>query len=807
MLLSLLGQHSTGNGNAGTIICLESWTAGAAAFLALLGLWTLFCYAREGRPSVPGRLALTLLRVAAAAALLVLLFEPTLRTERTERHRSSVAVLVDRSDSMALRDRWTDPAARRTLGRWASVHDLTLLPRNEWVRRALLEEPALRRLRRGHDVRLYAFAGERRPTTVTAVSRPSSLASDSTRMGDAISSTLDEFAGQPLAGIIVLSDGGSNRGEDPVAAAARSAEQRVPIFTVGIGDPTPPRDLAVASVLVDDVVRKGDEVPVVVGLKHSGLVTPESSPAHRWPARRVSTRVTLREDGRELGTQSVTLTAAGQQEIQFRYRPARPGAHTLQVSAAPLPGEITLLNNMRQTRVRVIEKRLRILYLESSPRWEYRYLKNAILRDPSIKLACLLLDSEPSGGGEGNLKISGFPSDRKALFEYDIVILGDVARSSLSDNQLRLLREFVEDRGGSLLVIAGESHMPWEYRGTPLEALLPAGIPAERGNRSSDEPFQLQLTEAGLRHSMMQLEDDPQANEQRWAMLPGSFWRAEVTRVKPGASVLLEATGDRRQATGARSADAGPGPNSAAVDLRLSPVVSAGAPLVLTQPVGEGMTFLSLFDSTWRWRFRLGDTYFYRFWGQVLRTLTPHELPGDNRLVKLTVDRASYQPGEAVVLRARALTPTFHPVRADAVIASVTHDDGTRSSVRLSPLGGSPGVFTTEWVPPRPGQYRAVLHAPSGSAAAEAQFAVHGEPLERREAQMNRELLQRVAQVSGGRYLDLTNFNRLPELVPDRSEVQTIRNERPLWDTPLPLSVFSLLLVGEWVLRKRAGLL
>ena len=141
----------------------------------------------------------------------------------------------------------------------------------------------------------------------------------------------------------------------------------------------------------------------------------------------MTARVTLSEDGREVGAQNVRLSATGEQELQFTYRPRQAGAHVLQVSAAPLPGEVSRANNSRTARVRVVEKRLRILYVEGSPRWEYRYLKNAILRDPSIKLACLLMDSEPSGGGEGNLKISGFPPDRKQLFEYDIVILGDVA--------------------------------------------------------------------------------------------------------------------------------------------------------------------------------------------------------------------------------------------------------------------------------------------------------------------------------------------------------------------------------------------
>ncbi len=219
------------------------------------------------------------------------------------------------------------------------------------------------------------------------------------------------------------------------------------------------------------------------------------------------------------------------------------------------------------------------------------------------------------------------------------------------------------------------------------------------------------------------------------------------------------------------------------------------------------MTLLSLLDSTWRWRFRLGDTYFYRYWGQVLRTMTPRELPGENRLVKVTVDREEYLPDERVVLRARALTPTFHPLRASSLTAQVTRDDGTRHEVRLSPLDGSPGVYVSEWTPPRPGKYRVVLRAPEGSAAAEALFGVTARSLELHEPEMRRELLQRIAAAGGGAYLELSQLDGLPKRIPDRSERRVTHNERPLWDAPLPLAIFSFFLVGEWILRKRAGLL
>ena len=146
-------------------------------------------------------------------------------------------------------------------------------------------------------------------------------------------------------------------------------------------------------------------------------------------------------------------------------------------------------------------------------------------------------------------------------------------------------------------------------------------------------------------------------------------------------------------------------------------------------------------------------------------------------------------------------------MRAGALAAGILRDDGTRTELRLSPAPGSPGVYSTDWIPPRPGTYRVTLRAPSGGAVAETGFVVRAEPLELQEPEMNRDLLQRVAQASGGAYLELVDLDRLPGGIPDRSELRVTRTERPLWDTPLPLAVFSFFLVGEWVLRKRAGLL
>jgi hypothetical protein len=223
------------------------------------------------------------------------------------------------------------------------------------------------------------------------------------------------------------------------------------------------------------------------------------------------------------------------------------------------------------------------------------------------------------------------------------------------------------------------------------------------------------------------------------------------------------------------------------------------------QQTGEGRTFLSLVDSTWQWRYRLGDTQFYRYWGQVLRWLAPRELPGENRTARLTTERTRYAVGERVTLRARLLTPTYHPLRVPAVTARILRDDGTVASVQLLARPGTPGLYEAEWLPPRSGNYEVSLS--SGESAATARFVVESVMLEAEKPELNEALLRRIALESRGAVVPLEEVARLPDRLRDASTRVTSRVEHELWDTPLPLALFTLFLVGEWALRKRKGLL
>jgi hypothetical protein len=757
------------------------WPLWALLLLLLAAAgWFGYCYWKDGtRPSWRIKGPLVALRLLALCALLILLAQPTLRLRQVDTIRPNVVLLVDTSESMNRPDPKlpTERAQREATATGTAVTEVGRLTRLERANRLLNHAGLLAELSQTYTVRLYTFATAPRPLSLPTDPKQiaayrfaltSDTPGDTTQIGTALRRPVEELAGQPVAGALLLSDGGNNQGEDPIPAADAARQMGLPVSAIGLGDPTKTKDLALISVLADDVVRSNNVVTVYAALTQRG-----------YSGRAVT--VTLLRDGEEVGREVVRLGPDEQkQEARFTYTAEQAGRYRYTVAISPQPDEITLANNKKSFLQTVITKKLKVLYVENEPRYEYRYLRNAILRDTSLEFACLLLSSEDTD--LGNIAIREFPRDEKALFEYDIILLGDVPRATFSESQLEALRRFVEDRGGSLLVIAGEQHMPHEFAGTPLEAVLPTVINPTPDPLLSDEPFQMQLTPEGRRSPISQLEDSAAESARVWGSLPGMFWAAGVPRAKPGATVLAVHP-TRRNAEG--------------------PYV-----LAAQQPFGAGKSFIQLVDSTYLWRKRVGDRYFYRYWGQVFRALTPKELPGNSRFVQINADRDTARLGEKITLNARLLNAFYRPITANSVTALVRAESGQTQRIALLPTPGSPGLFTAQFQPDRVGRYEVTLTSPvNPQAKASAGFLVESLALERQKPELDEAFLKKLAAAGGGSYYApdalsewVKSLSNNPQLIPRESEIE-------LWNAPLFLILFVTPLAIEWLVRKRKGLL
>jgi len=768
------------------------WPFWAAAALLVVGAaWFGCLYLKDGaRPSLWIKTPLLLLRLAALSALIFMLLQPMLRLRRSERLPSSVILLVDNSGSMAFRDPKLPPERAAQVARAIDGGDPRQMTRAEVVER-IANSPRvnlLGELAKRYNVRLYTFGSEAQPITLPPGPSPSIPAARegggsvrlqvtpdekggaSTQIGSALKRALDDVAGQEVAGTLILTDGGNNLGDDPVNVAEQAKQQGIPVSTLGVGDPTPTRDLAITEVLSDQIVRKDSIAQVFAGL------------AHRGYEGRVIT-VTLRRGRETVGTQTVRLgPAARKQTVPFTYTPQQAGNFSYTVSTAILPNEITGDNNRRPFVQRVITKRLKILYVEGEPRWEYRYLKNAILRDKQIAFSCFLTASGAQLGGEGNVPIYRFPPDDKTLFEFDILILGDVPRAFFGETQIRSIRRFVEDKGGSLIVIAGEKHMPHEYRSTPLEAVFPVVLSAVPEQVKTSEPFKWELTPEGRQDPLLRLAPDAARNERIWRNLPGMYWNAGVERARPGATVLAV--------------------NPARSNLYGKRIILA------VQSFGAGRCLMSLTDSTWLWRYRIGDRYFYRYWGQAIRSMTPQETPGGNRFAQVNADRAEYRLGERVSVHARLLDPYYRPIRARRVTATLRGETGGATPITLDAIPGSPGLFAADFLADRVGKFTLTLASPTGPAQpATTTFLVQNISLERQQPEMNEALLKRIAAAGGGQYYRPDELRRWLDSLRRQQQVVRSEEEVELWDAPLFLLLFIVPLALEWFIRKRTGLL
>lgn len=755
---------------------------GVVIFMVFAVLWFGYFYLKDGRrPSLWVKIPLLLLRLIALFALIMMLLQPMLRLEHSAAIRPSVILLVDNSLSMGYKDPHLSSARTEQERRAIGVNPYGMT-RAQIVSQIInnSQTDLISNLSKRFNVRLYTFSSDVHSITLPVQAKklaewrfqdiPDQIQGHSTQIGTALRKVLDDVSGQPVAGALILSDGGNNLGDDPINLAASGRTQGVRISALGVGDPTPTKNLAITEVLADQVVRKNGQVQVYVGVSQRG-----------YDGRTIS--LTLMRNGAMVATKSLRLGASSQkQTVTFTYVPKQDGVFTYTVSTPVLPGEVTTQSNKRSYIQKVTSKKLKILYVEGAPRWEYRYLKNAILRDKQIEFSCLLTAGNPAPGGEGNVPIDGFPTDEQSLFKYDILIIGDVPRSYFSDLQLENIRHFVEDKGGSLIIICGQQHMPFEYRNTPLNAIFPVVIPSTQEQVITNDPFQWELTSQGWADPMLRMSNNPSENARIWETMPGMYWCAGVTRAKPGATVLA-VNSKRSNAYGKRI-------------------------LLAVQNFGAGRCLLTTTDGCWHWRWKVGDRYFYRYWGQAIRAMTPEGTPGGNRFAQVSTDRSEYLLGDRVSVHARLLDAFYRPVKDRTATVTIKSDTGVTSTLVLTSPPTSPGLFSGDFLADRIGKFQLSVASPANpSAKANCQYLVQSIALERQQPEMNEALLKKIAAAGGGMYLHPDEINKWIGSLTLRAPVVKSESEIDLWDAPIFLILFIVPLGVEWFVRKRSGML
>lgn len=797
----------------------EGWYAvGALALLTGLCWLVLWMYRREGRIGASPRVRLFLgsIRCAILIALGVILLEPV-RVRIVRRWiESFTVVLLDTSSSMDLADRYRDPQAAQRVQR-ATGGDAQPVRRMDLAERILEGEDRrlLRDLANNNSVRLYAFDSEAKlVASLPAESKnppgpPLSkgggereLGKDATRqeglpdrfeangattnLERAIRRSVESLGNAPLAGVVVLSDGGLNAGASGDDIARYARERRVPIHVVGIGDSTAPRNARVTEILAPANALQKDPFVLTATLAAEGL-----------DGERV--RVELREqnlsDGGEprlVATKDATVAHGGAIEpVTFERRAERIGRYVYSVRVPPVQDESIIEDNTRQATVNVVDASTRVLLISGEPSWTYRYLAALLERDDTINVSCWLQSAELNAVRDGDTIIDHLPVTAEELFTYDVIILLDPDRTELDEAWCRLVDKLVTEYGGGVLYAAARPHTPSFVRDPsvkPLLDLLPVSLDPEADlvlnqighYQTSASSIEIPPPAAG--HPVLRITDDAVSDRLTWQGVADVYWHYPVLREKPVATVLMRHGSPRMRNN------------------------YGGHVLTAVQFAGAGRSAFLGLDATWRWR-RYGSEWFDRFWVQMIRFLAEGKLLAGSGRGTLLVDKERPALGEAVTVSARILNERYEPLRQDRVEGTCEIDD-ERAALILESRQDRPGWFEGRFVPDRPGHYRIRAPIPGaqgeGRNELERELVVSRPNLEILRPQMHRAELTALAEHSaGGRFWEVDETAELAKAIPDLHEEVPVRS-RPvtLWDNWKVLAALVTLMSLEWAVRK-----
>lgn len=710
-----------------------------------------FSWSRSGFRTGVG--LLELLRIALVAFAVFLLNQPESVEEFKPSERPTVVVLADQSLSMQTQD----------VGLGAS--ESTPLVTRQRAAEPLLNSENWAELSEEMEVVITPFA----TGAVTSDSIPSAGGSKS-NLHDAIKQASEQY--DNLRAIVMTSDGDWNDGLPPVQAAMQLRLEQIPIFAIPLGSQSRLPDLELLSFDVPTfgVADKNVRIPFTI----------ESS----LPRDHVAQLELKVSDGTVISHQ-VRVAAMGRTSDAIIWKPSKDGDFTLSLEIPKHPEERNVDNNAKETPIAIREEKLRVLVVEAFPRWEYRYLRNALSRDPGVEVSCLLFHPGLSKVGGGNRDyIQEFPEEMKDLAEYDVVFLGDVGirEKQLTEEQCRLLKGLVEQQASGLVFMPGFAGNMLSLAESPLKSLLPVVFDEAQPNGwGSRTPSHFALTELGRRSLLTKLADTQDENMQVWENLPGFQWHAPVVRAKAGTDVL-------------------------AVHQESSNEYGR-IPLLVTRTFGAGKILFMGTDGAWRWRRGVEDLYHYRFWGQVVRWMAYQRNMAEGEQMRFYYSPEQPQVKQTVALSANVMEKSGEPLSRGTVSARIVAPSGRTDNVQLSSSGAEWGLFAGVFTPSEPGPHEVTLRCKENSSSINTTLFVQGATLEQVGKPARPEVLEELARVTKGKVLDAADLAQITKEISELPEPPTQIRRLQLWSHPLVAGTLVLLMGLFWVGRKMVGMI
>jgi len=759
--------------------------------------------ARPGRGAKSTTMVALMLRTLGIGLLLLCLLDPQLTTPQAKPGANFLAVLADNSESLTIKD------AGATQTRGEQMRDALTGMDSHWLA-SLAAQYQLRpyafdnELRRVRDFSELDFTGER------------------TALGAALADVRERLAGQPLAGILVFTDGDAT----DLANGLPDLSGLPPIYPVLIGKADGLRDIRLAHVDVRETAF--DDAPVSVSAEVTGQgvaqqdvqvsVTPLNAP----PVKAGQTDPTPPAKSLRLGADGESV------DTNFDWHPAGTGAQFFNVAVAPAAGktidEATTANNHRIIMVDRGRPAYRILYVAGRPNWEFKFLNRALTDDPQLKMDGLIRvakrepkfdfigrndTSNPLFNGfdtddtqtydqpvvrvvyadaaNQNELRAGFPKTVTDLFAYDAVILDKVEATFFTTDQLAMLRRFAAERGGGLLLLGGADTMEaGGYVNTPLANALPVYLDRKAATTPQGQ-LAWNLTREGWLEPWTRVRSTESDERARLNNMPRFLVSNALNGIKPGATVLATVTDEAGKVF----------------------------PSLIAQNYGAGRVACVAVGDLWLWGMK-GETEMAdlsHFWRQLARWLVTN-VPAP---VELKVETAA--DGHSVTLRVNAYDQDYRKLdlgTAKVKITRVSSANATSASnftevtLPAEPVPDVPGQFAATFTPRDAGAYLAEADVVdrSGKNLGHAQSGWVNDPAieEFQSLAPNKSLMEEVARRTGGQVIEWSQLDDLAKMLPKRFAPITEQTSEPWWHQSGMFLAVLLCFLAEWGWRRWKGL-
>ena len=706
----------------------------------------------RGNSQSRDRTILTAVRVAALAVLVFCLLRPVLVLSSVVPQENFLGVLIDDSRSMQIAD--TDETPRH-----AFVESVFGDPESEFLT-ALADRFALR---------FFSFSGD---TDRVSDVNELTYSGTKTHLGQALQRAHEELSGVPLSGLVVVTDGADNAEGGLAEALLPLQASAVPVFAVGVGREEYERDIQMSRVETPQRVLKGASLGVELVVTHRGY-------------QGETVTVQVEDEGRIVGTEEIQLgPERNPQTVRLRFTANDEGPRLFSFRVSPLPGEMVTQNNLRQTLIVVEDRNEKLLYFEGEPRWEVKYLLRGVEEDENLQTSLLQRTAENkflrrNVDGPDEL-VGGFPRTRSELFKYRGLILGSIEAGHFTPDQLRMIADFVNHRGGGLLMLGSHrSFAEGGYAGTPVADVLPVVLDPDRADTEESffQEVRVEPTRAGATHPSTLIADSEAASAERWETLPPVTIVNPITETKPGATTLLR--------------------------------TPEGLVVLAFQRYGAGKSMAFPVQDSWMWQMHadvpVEDMTHETFWRRLVRWL----VDGVPDQVVARVPQDQVEPEQVVTVLAEVGDANYEELNNSAVTAIVTDPSGELIELPM------------EWTAEKDGEYRTTFTAADeGFYEIRVEAAVDNDLLgedtvylqvapsdsEFYDSTMGASLLERVAEETGGRFYTPDTVGTLPDDVQYVGGGVTVVEERDLWDMPALLLLLVALVLGEWGYRRYRGL-